>query len=405
MRLTSASIRAHRATDENASDYGLKNGYVRFRASGAHAYYICHGTPRRWRKVADLTGVGALSLDQARTAAMTILTQLAQGGDPAIDKASAKVVAKTTFGALAVSYLARQRQGTREATVREIERYLNTHAAPLHRLPVKTIERATIAGLLAAVEAQRGPGARNNVRNYLSGFFGWMVGEGFVDLNPVIATNKAARQSRDRLLADAEVRAIFAALDMPQRVDADFRDTVRLLFLTGLRRDEIAGLKWAEVDLDLAMLTIAGARMKNHREHMCPLSDAALAILSERATRPASAGRETVFGRRDTGFSGFSKAKAELDALVTEANGGQPIAWTLHDIRRFVSTALNERLGVEPHIVEVILAHYAKGVSGVYNRAQYVADKGRALDKLAGHLQAVTTGDTAAGKVVRLRSR
>jgi integrase len=406
VKLTAAAIRNHRAEEENASDDDLKNGYVRFRATGAHAYYVCHGTPRKWRKVGDLAGPGALTLDQARTAAMELLTKLAHGHDPAIDKAKARVAAQNTFGALIEPYLARQRQGRRENTVREVVRYLTVHAEPLHRLPVKEIDRATIAGLLAAIETERGPGARNNLRNYLSSLFGWMQGEGHIDANVVLATNKAAHKSRDRLLTDDEARVILTALDGPQRVDVDFRDIVKLLFLTGLRRNEVAALMWAEVDFDRATIVIATERMKNHREHVVPQCAAATTILRERHARLDSGDpRTTVFGRRDSGFSGFSKSKRELDAAITWANGGKPIDWVLHDIRRFVSTTLHERLGAEPHIVEAILAHYAQGVSGIYNRSAYAIEKRRALDKLADHLEALRSGKTAGVKVVSLGNR
>ena len=357
-------------------------------------------------KGSDLAGAEALTLDQARIAAMELLTKLARGHDPAIDKAKAEAAARNTLGVLIEPYLAHQHRGRRASTIGETKRYLGVHAAPLHRLPVKEIDRATIAGLLAAIEAERGPGARNNLRNYMSGFFGWLVGEGFVDLNPVLATNKAARKSRDRLLSDSDVRVILTALDGPQRVDADFRDIVALAFLSGLRRDEIARLEWREIDLDGTTIIVSGSRMKNHKEHVCPLSDAAMAILRERHARLGpDEERATVFGRRDTGFSGFSKAKRELDALVTEANRGQPIEWVLHDIRRYVSMLLNERLGVEPHIVEVVLAHYPKGVSGVYNRSQYALEKRRALDKLAAHLEAVKRGEAIGAKVIKYSTR
>jgi integrase len=328
MKLTAAFIRNHRVpsplTEENVSDDDLKNGYVRFRATGAHAYYVCHGSPRKWRKVCDLAGAGALTLDQARVAAMELLTELAHGHDPAIEKATAKLEAQKTFGALIDSYLAHQRRGRRPNTINEIARYLNNHAAALHRLPVKEIDRATIAALLAVIEAERGPGARNNTRNYLSGFFGWMWSEGSVDVNPVLATNKAARQSRDRLLSEDEARIILTALDQPRRVDADFRDIVRLLFLTGLRRNEVAGLEWREIDFDRATIIVSGARMKNHKDHVVPMSDPVVMLLSERAARlDPSNPRMTVFGRRDSGFSGFAKAKRELDQAVTDLNGGK----------------------------------------------------------------------------------
>jgi integrase len=399
MKLTAAVIRNYRVTpgvsEENVSDDDLNNGYARFRATGAHAYYVCRGTPRKWRKVCDLTGVNALALDAARVEGMALSAKLAHGQDPAIEKARAKIEAQNTFGALVEPYLAHQHRGKRANTVNEIERYLTVHSAPLHRLPVKEIDRLAIARLLAAVEAERGPGARNNTRNYLSGFFGWMCREGSVDANPVLVTNKAARKSRDRLLSDAEARAILKALDALQRVDADFRDIVRLLFMTGLRRNEVAGLEWREIDLNRATIIIAGPRMKNHREHVVPLSDVALAILKGRYDRlDPGEPRMTVFGRRDSGFSGFSKAKRELDQVITEVNDGLAIEWILHDVRRYVSTILNER-GVGPHIVEALLAHYPKGVSGVYNRSAYATEKRRALNKLAGHLQAVMSDDKA----------
>ena len=362
VKLTAAAIRNHRAEEENASDDDLKNGYVRFRATGAHAYYVCHGTPRKWRKVADLAGAGALTLDQARNAAMELLTQLARGHDPAVDKAKAKVAVLNTFDVLLEPYLARQRRDRRQNTVREIERYLTVHAAPLYGLPVKDIDRSTVAGLLAQIEAERGPGARNNTHNYGSGFFSWLVGEGHVDVNPFLAANKAARKSRDRLLSNSDVRAILVAVDGPQRIDADFRDIVKLLFLTGLRRNEVAGLLWEEIDFDRATIIVGADRMKNHKQHLVPLSDAARAILCERYARldPGDS-RTTVFGRRDSGFQA-SQGEAGTRRASHRSNGGKPIGWLLHDTRRYVSTTLNERLGVEPHIVEVIFAHLPEGV-------------------------------------------
>jgi integrase len=200
---------------------------------------------------------------------------------------------------------------------------------------------------------------------------------------------------------------ILTALDQSRRVDADFRDIGKLLFLTGLRRDEVADLKWSEIDLDSATVLVSGARMKNHKDHLVPLSNEALSILRERHDRldPGNP-RVTVFGRLDTGFSGFSKAKRRFDEAVAASNDDKPIAsWTLHDIRRFVSTTLHERLGVQPHVVEAVLAHLPKGVAGAYNRSQYATEKRRALDKLANHLRVLEAGATPGGKVIQLSKR
>jgi integrase len=63
------------------------------------------------------------------------------------------------------------------------------------------------------------------------------------------------------------------------------RNIARLWALTGCRRDEIAGLNWAEVDLDSGLLKLAdGKTGKSIR----PLGMAAIAILSSLARQEAS---------------------------------------------------------------------------------------------------------------------
>jgi hypothetical protein len=111
-----------------------------------------------------------------------------------------------------------------------------------------------------------------------------------------------------------------------------------------------------------------------------------------------------VFGRGAGGFSGWSKAKAELDARIAEMRGGQALApWTLHDLRRSISTALHERLSVAPHVVEVILGHvggHRAGIAGVYNRALYLDERRRALARWGAHIIALLTGDPQKATVV-----
>jgi len=114
--------------------------------------------------------------------------------------------------------------------------------------------------------------------------------------------------------------------------------------LTGQRREEGA-LSWAEVDLDKRELLLPAERTKNHRPHVVPLSDDALALLSEHLEGRR---RVFVFGRLDTGFSEWSKAKAELDARIAKARAQAARKaeakavpeWVLHDLRR------SNRLGV-----------------------------------------------------------
>src|SRR5262249_53752700 len=123
------------------------------------------------------------------------------------------------------------------------------------------LEHCTIALRLAEVETASGPTARNRVRASLSAFFNWAVREGLLDGNPVTGTARAdERGSRDRVLTQAELAELWAAL--PQ---GDFGEILRLLILTGQRREEIGGLRWSEVDLDAGLIVLAIAGIVRER--------------------------------------------------------------------------------------------------------------------------------------------
>ena len=96
-----------------------------------------------------------------------------------------------------------------------------------------------------------------------------------------------------------------------------------------------------------------------------------------------------VFGRTGrTGFSGWSRAKERLDQAITIP------PWTIHDLRRTYATGAAE-IGVQPHIIEAILNHvsgHKSGISGIYNRAIYEAEKTTALSRWAEHVAKVVEG-------------
>ncbi len=129
-----------------------------------------------------------------------------------------------------------------------------------------------------------------------------------------------------------------------------------------------------------------------------PLSSPAKAIVQSLELK----NRTHAFGRRDTGFSGWSKAKAELDALL----GKNLAPWTLHDIRRTVATRMGD-IGVQPHIVEAVLNHvsgHKRGVAGTYNRSTYEAEKRSALGVWAAHVR-VLAGQARGENVRRFARR
>jgi integrase len=180
------------------------------------------------------------------------------------------------------------------------------------------------------------------------------------------------------VLSPQELRTLWRALD-----DGAFSNVVRLLLLTGQRRNEIGKLQWSEVDLARKMIVLPPARTKNSRTHELPLSTQALAILSGIPRRNSS---DFLFGER--GFNDWAVAKAKLDQRVGIA------AWTLHDLRRTAATQMAE-LGILPHVVEQTLNHvsgHKAGVAGVYNRSKMSDAVREGLQRWADHLHTIVAG-------------
>ena len=225
--------------------------------------------------------------------------------------------------------------------------------------------------------------AANRARSYLSMALSFGVLRGLLERN-ACAGIKAIRkeQARERVLADAELRAIWHAV----APETDYGAIVRLLVLLGQRRDEVAGIRRSELDLDRALWRLPGERTKNGRAHDVPLPAQAVAILASREPRPD---RDLVFGGRKGPFSGWSQAKRRLDAALALP------AWTLHDVRRTVVTGMVE-VGIAPHVVEAVVNHisgHKSGVAGVYNRASYATEKRAALQRWADHVKRIVSGE------------
>jgi integrase len=270
------------------------------------------------------------------------------------------------------------------------------HWKPLRDKPIEAIKRAEAAARLQELVQQNGRVAAARARGNLSALFTWAMKEGLCDANPVIGTNdpSAGIKPRERVLADDEIRAIWNAC----REDNSGR-IVKLLLLTGCRREEIGALTWDEFDLDTGMLNIPGSRTKNGRELSLPLSSLALDIL--RST-PRREGRKFVFGRFSGPFSGWHMLLLSLTIRITQAEGKPLAHWTLHDLRRTMRTGLS-RLGVAPHVAELAINHAKIGIQSVYDRHQYQPEIGRALALWGEHIASIVEGRRSA--VTPLRGR
>jgi integrase len=207
-----------------------------------------------------------------------------------------------------------------------------------------------------------------------------------------------AEASRERVLGLDELRAIWAATAATQSNKGDlFAGIVKVLALTGQRRNEVAGMAWAELDLEAALWSLPAERCKNGHPHLVPLSAPMVALLEERKSEQKAMGLKDKDGNPTplvftsngkTPFSGWSRSKRRLDQRVAEsfeaANpGANPVPWTLHDLRRTLVTRMSEDLRIQPHVVEAVVNHVSgtrAGVAGIHNRALYIDERRSALD-------------------------
>lgn len=363
-------------------DKGCRGFGLRALSSGRRTWiYQYRDEHKRTRRIA-LGDVSAVTLDAARRAARQYAASVTQGANPSAERRAKK--SATSVLNVIRAYLRHAKTRQRARSYEETERHLLKHAVSLHHDRAEAVRRSDIASLLARISRSSGPFAANRLRAALSALWSWGMRAGLIeaDSNPVTFTLRHSEKARERTLSDDEMRAILAVA----QGDGDYARIVRLCMLTGCRREEIGGLRWDEVLSD--RLLVGADRMKAGSSHEVPLLPAIAAALPDKP-KGAQGG---VFGRRGAGFSGWSKSKALLDAKLAKAGVKMP-RWTLHDLRRTLSTRLHDA-GVEPLVIEALLAHKQQGVAAVYNRASFRNAKRAALTLWHSMLKEIVDSNT-----------
>ena len=399
MKLTEASVKrlslTDGKTDEIFFDDDLTNFGLRLREGGSRKWVLHYrqGGIQRRHTIGD---ANAMPLAEARQRARRVKVSVDDGKDPAAEKATKRAASALIFSTVVDDYLKARAKDMKPRSHVECTRHLKKAWEPLHKLAIGAVSRPVIAAHMRKIAEESGPTSANRARGTLSAMFGWAIGEGLCDQNPVIGTNKAAEEkTRDRVLSDAELAKIWKGVP-----DNGYGRIVRLLMLTAQRRDEIGALRWSEIqfadDPEKALIALPGERTKNGRAHDVPLSGAALGVLE---SQPRLAGRDLVFGEGEGGYSGWSRSKEALEGAVKLKED-----WTLHDLRRTAATRMAD-LGVQPHVIEAVLNHvsgHKAGVAGIYNRSTYAAEKRAALDLWANHLQ-LAVAQSEGVNVVKLK--
>jgi integrase len=360
---------------------------VRVTASGRRTFlaqYTFNGTKRR----VPLGPCSAISLNKTRGAVRVILGDVAKGTDPASERKRAVSERKQKAAADAFTlevllsqwqhlHLAGKRRRYEAEAVRALRFAFSKHLS----LPAADLQRGAVVQVIDALARAGHTAIAGRTAAYGRAAYHWAAKRGSLGVNPFSDLPLAPTAKRDRVLSDAEVAAIWRATEEP----GAFASIVRMLILTGQRREEVAGISRGEISDDLSTWTIPANRAKNSMMHVVPLSAQARALLSDAG--PID-GKSLIFPGLRGSFNGFGKAKAHLDNVSGVAD------WRLHDLRRTVATGL-QRLGVPLEVTEAILNHVSgnrAGIVGIFQRHDYEAEKRDALAKWGAYVAAITKG-------------
>jgi integrase len=373
-------------------DAGMPSLYLIVHPTGRKGWCVRYRFGGRPRKMM-LGPYPALDLPAARDRAREAVRTLALGRDPGAEKIEATKAARSLpadhdlVASVVEDFLERHvRKHNKASTAETAEQILRKDVLPVWgRRKVDSISRRDVLDLLDGIVDRGAPVMANRALATVRKFFNWCVDRSIITASPCTGVKAPSQETtRDRVLTDEELRAVWLAAD---RVGWPFGPFVKLLILTAQRRDEVAGITKSELHERGAEWHLPAA--KNGLASIIPLSEPAQAILK---ALPRIQGDFLLTTTGEGPIRGFSRAKTRLDAEITAINGGKSLdGWTFHDLRRTGSSGM-ARLKTDPHVIEAVLNHRSgviKGVAAVYNRYQYLDEKRAALEAWAAHVEAI----------------
>ena len=358
---------------------------VRVRKSGRKTFMFLYRTGGRRRRM-KLGIYPALSLADARAQAFKLLGAVQRGEDPAEERRQERRAG--TFEELAELYLERHaRPNKKPASIKEDTRILNTYLLPAwSRRKFRSITRSDVICLLDNIQFKRqAPVMANRVKALTSTIFNFALRKALVPetfANPCTHVELPARErSRDRVLSDDEIRALWK--DLENRVEPT-ASIYRLILLMGQRPGETKAMRWRDLDAE-DIWSIPATETKNKREHKVPLSCQVVDIIE--GLRPLTGDSEFVFA---SPRGGHIRWLQKMSQRIQKSTG---FHFRPHDLRRTCATNLS-KLGTDDVTIARILNHSwpFRHMTAVYNRWEKLPEMGRALQRWGERLEQMVTG-------------
>lgn len=368
------------------ADPGMLGHFLRVPSKGP-IVFVCNARGPYGKQVWTTIGnADHMALDEARARARAAIVRM-RAGLPGL---APPKPAEDSVEAACEGWLTRvvDKNAFRTAHVRRriVEKYILPHP-PFRGRSFASIKRSELAVLLDHVEDAHGPFMADKVRDVFRAVSRWYA-ERDDDYEPIfIAKGRVLEEnrSRDRVLSDAEIRAVWLAA---AEAGDCFGALVRLLLLTGQRLSVILNMRWQDIAGDV--WTIPRKSRAKGDIGSVRLPPAALEIIR---SQPRVLGAEHVLLYRHN----LGRAKRVFD----KASG--ITAWRLHDLRRTARSLLSRpALGVSSDVAELVLGHALRGVRGIYDRHAYSDEKSAALLALSREIERIVDMSEPASNVLAM---
>ncbi len=361
---------------------------------------------------------GHYTVEQARKRAEEVGRLAAEGRDPQLEKVEARRA--LTVSALCDEYLkaakaglvlTRFRRPKRHSTISIDEGRISRHIGPLiGKLTANGVTRAEVQRMADAIAQGRtngcfttkprgkaivrgGPGAAARTVELLGGIYSWAEKRGLVTgASPVRGVETARGNAKDRVLDAQELSQLGKAMaahrtNLPNAVAA-----LRLIALTGLRRDEACSLRWSEIDVKAKCLRLESTKTGRS---IRPISSAAIDLL---LSLPQRSDTWVFPNQNDTGRTDLKKPIARLfdSAGLKDARS--------HDLRRtFASVAADEGFG--DATIGELLGHARRGVTARHYIRRPDDALVAAADTVSARIATALDSFSSPGRVVRFDTR
>ena len=274
------SIKPHDKDELLIWDSELKGFGVRIFPTGRRTYFVQYRNQFRSTRRKKIGVHGIITVDQAREEAKKLLGDVAKGEDPSQDFQKAKL--KPSFEDLASEYMEMHAKfNKRPKSFREDEKMLNNIL--LKRLGGKKVEEITTYDIQQLHHELRETSyMANRVRALLHKMFNLAIEWNWATVNPVSAIKKYQEYKRERWLNDQELQSLHDVLDHYH--NQSVANAVRLLVLTGARKNELLSATWNQFNLENGVWTKPAHSTKQKKMEHLPLSTQVISLLKKMAS-------------------------------------------------------------------------------------------------------------------------